>query len=299
MITTADKLAGIGFKIADEWIGTLLLAGLPEEYKLMIMGLENSGIPITGDAIKTKLLQDVKWERNVQNEGKELAFYSKSNKQQFQHKKMSKKGPRCYNCNKSDHLAADCWKRKEKTSKANMAEREDLRAFYTLHSTGIIDQVEWIIDSGASAHMSMNRNWFTDIQKSSLKQNIVVANQERLQVEGHGNIILKISDGKNKIDICAKEVLYVPGLSANLLSVSKIAKQGNKITFDSDGCKILNQNSEILATGTLQDDTYRLAKTKEHALHSTQYIDARIWHRRLGLESKIYGSIKRSRSNWN
>ncbi|KMQ83988.1 retrovirus-related pol polyprotein from transposon tnt 1-94, partial [Lasius niger] len=275
---------GIGFEIKDVWIGTLLLAGLPEEYKPIIMGLENSGTPITGDAIKTKLLQDVKWERNVHNEGKELAFYSKSNNQQFQRMKRTKKGPRCYNCNKSGHLAADCWKRREKTSKANTAETEDLRAFYALHSTGIIDQGKWIIDSGASAHMSINRSWFCDLQKSSLQQNIVVANQERLPVKGSGNIILKTCDGKDKKDICAKEVLYVPGLSANLLSVSKIAKQGNKIIFDSDGCKILDKNSEILATGTLQKDTYRLVKPKEHAhaLHSTQSIDARIWHRRLG-----------------
>ncbi|CAL1674589.1 unnamed protein product [Lasius platythorax] len=70
VITTAHELAGIGFKIGDEWIGTLLLLGLPEEYKPMIMGLENSGTPITGDTIKIKLLQDVKWEKNVHNKGR-------------------------------------------------------------------------------------------------------------------------------------------------------------------------------------------------------------------------------------
>ena len=56
IITTAHKLNGIGFNVADEWIGSLLLAGLPEEYKPMIMGLERSDTLITGDAIKTKLL---------------------------------------------------------------------------------------------------------------------------------------------------------------------------------------------------------------------------------------------------
>jgi len=60
VITTAHKLTNIGFEVSDEWIGTLLLAGLPDFYKSMIMGLESSGIRITGDTIKTKLLQDVK-----------------------------------------------------------------------------------------------------------------------------------------------------------------------------------------------------------------------------------------------
>ena len=37
-----------------------MLAGLPEQYKPMIMGIQSSGIKITGDSIKMKLLQDVK-----------------------------------------------------------------------------------------------------------------------------------------------------------------------------------------------------------------------------------------------
>lgn len=56
---TAHQLNGIGFNISEEWIGALLLCGLLEEYRSMIMALENSGIRITGDAIKTKLLQEV------------------------------------------------------------------------------------------------------------------------------------------------------------------------------------------------------------------------------------------------
>ena len=58
VITTAHQLRGIGFDINDEWVGTLLLAGLPEEYRPMIMALENSGLAISADVIKTKLLQE-------------------------------------------------------------------------------------------------------------------------------------------------------------------------------------------------------------------------------------------------
>lgn len=50
----------MGFEVNDEWVGTLLLAGLPDEYRPMIMGLESSGTKITGDSIKVKLLQNVK-----------------------------------------------------------------------------------------------------------------------------------------------------------------------------------------------------------------------------------------------
>jgi hypothetical protein len=52
VISTSHALNGIGFNISEEWIGTLLLAGLPEEYRPMIMALENSGLQITANFVK-------------------------------------------------------------------------------------------------------------------------------------------------------------------------------------------------------------------------------------------------------
>ncbi|KAK9679641.1 hypothetical protein QE152_g39832 [Popillia japonica] len=60
VITTAHKLSGCGLLVSDEWVGAILLAGLPESYGPMLMGLESSGIKITGSNIKVKLLQDIK-----------------------------------------------------------------------------------------------------------------------------------------------------------------------------------------------------------------------------------------------
>lgn len=56
MIETAQRLNGTGFTITEEWIGSLLLAGLSERYSPMIMAIEHSGISITADFIKSKLL---------------------------------------------------------------------------------------------------------------------------------------------------------------------------------------------------------------------------------------------------
>lgn len=53
---TAQRLNGTGFIITDEWIGSLLLAGLSDRYSPMIMAIEHSGISITADVIKSKLL---------------------------------------------------------------------------------------------------------------------------------------------------------------------------------------------------------------------------------------------------
>ncbi|KAI8120544.1 hypothetical protein CVS40_8203 [Lucilia cuprina] len=42
VVSTAQKLNGIGFGVSDEWIASILLKGLPAEYNPMIMSMESS-----------------------------------------------------------------------------------------------------------------------------------------------------------------------------------------------------------------------------------------------------------------
>ena len=111
IISTAHKLNSLNFEVRDEWIGTLLLAGLPDDYRPMIMGLENSGTPITGDSIETKLLQDV--EHNASGKGNENDSALFVNRNAGNNRKPRKtsdfnnqepKGPRCFACNKYGHF---------------------------------------------------------------------------------------------------------------------------------------------------------------------------------------------------
>lgn len=70
---TANKLNGIGFPVDDEWLSSILLAGLTDEYKPLILGLESSGIPIRADTVKSKLI-DV-----AMSTSKDSAFFGKRN----------------------------------------------------------------------------------------------------------------------------------------------------------------------------------------------------------------------------
>ncbi|XP_055545580.1 uncharacterized protein LOC129730329 [Wyeomyia smithii] len=129
MISTAHQLNRIGFPLNDKWIGMLLLAGLPQEYRPMVMGLENSGIEITGDIIKTKLLQET--DLSVVTMGsafisakkKTNGFHSNTNNSHCNtnysfnnanighghaYTNSKGKGPKCRRCEKFVHIARNC-----------------------------------------------------------------------------------------------------------------------------------------------------------------------------------------------
>jgi hypothetical protein len=109
VMSAAHKLNDLDGSISDDWIGTFLLAGLSDHYKPMIMAIENSGVAITSDYIKTKLLQDVKSSDNT-SAG---AFYSSKPQSNFNH---NSRGPRCFECGDYGHISTNCWKKNEPKS---------------------------------------------------------------------------------------------------------------------------------------------------------------------------------------
>lgn len=58
-----------------------------------------------------------------------------------------------------------------------------------------------------------------------------------------------------------KDVLYVPGLCANLISVSQVIKNSNSVVFEDEKCIVYNSRDEIIATASLVDDVYKLDRS--------------------------------------
>lgn len=85
VMTLCHKLTDAGLKVTDEWTGIFMLAGLPAEYKPMILGMESSGKVISSDAVKSKLLQDVAIVENTDDS--DVALFSKVKTKKFNRKK--------------------------------------------------------------------------------------------------------------------------------------------------------------------------------------------------------------------
>lgn len=78
-----------------------------------------------------------------------------------------------------------------------------------------------------------------------------------------------------------KNVLHVPGLAANLLSVSKIVENGNIVSFDKNGCTIKNSDEKVLLKCKSTCGVYKVEPRNLCML--TKVADSAMdWHRRLG-----------------
>ena len=76
-----------------------------------------------------------------------------------------------------------------------------------------IYSIPWIIDSGASDHMTSTSNFFLSYTPCAGHEKVRIADGTFSPIAGKGSVQISPS-------ICLKSVLHVPKLACNLLSVS-------------------------------------------------------------------------------
>lgn len=91
----------------------------------------------------------------------------------------------------------------------------------------------WIVDSGVTSHISNSKELYEVFQPLEKTQQITLGDGCRLEAVGIVVVALrlKLSGAKSKVGRL-KDVLYVPDLAYNLLSVPKITEAGKEVTFD-------------------------------------------------------------------
>lgn len=120
---------------------------------------------------------------------------------------------------------------------------------------------EWIVDSGCTSHLSHEIPGIAYAKGSG--QNILIASGESIPVTGKGSVELKLMRDDRSIMHCTLgEVLHVPGLSQNLLSVRQVCASGKKVLFEKDKCTIFD-SSTVYGRATVRDGLYRMDVASE------------------------------------
>ena len=104
-------------------------------------------------------------------------------------------------------------------------------------STQMEKNSPWIVDSGASDHMIGNATLFHTYSPSSGNFMVRIADGSLSKMAGIGSVA--ITD-----DLILKSVLFVPNLTCNLLSISKLTKNLSCVTnFFSNHCEFQDLES--------------------------------------------------------
>ncbi|KAF8652313.1 hypothetical protein HU200_062840 [Digitaria exilis] len=106
--------------------------------------------------------------------------------------------------------------------------------FMFVHGRGPIDFM-FILDSGASVHATPRYYLLKDLKAVAAGQSVLAANGKKLHICGRGCVSLD--------NITLYDVNYIPGLTANIVSVSKLMKLDYEINFLGTECVIKDTRS--------------------------------------------------------
>ncbi|KAL1433344.1 hypothetical protein MTO96_012639 [Rhipicephalus appendiculatus] len=252
------KLSNAGYAFIDREVALVMLMGLPETYEQLILKLEQDEETLTTRTVKTRLLiEKRKLRRSIEctsdEERRTTALISKARSkiESKQHNEKvhpatakkdekknrqctsstQKKKVRCFACGKIGHIAKDCDqfsdegddRPKRNPPQARIATQVALCA----KNLATAHPYVWRLDSGATDHMMSHRTKFKDFKPC--ESAVETANRESMSVTGRGKVQIQLSEECGGAYVTLEDVLYVPDLNGNLLSVGRIAERGGSM----------------------------------------------------------------------
>lgn len=119
------------------------------------------------------------------------------------------------------------------SSSSDEEQIEEVNLVAMLSQLATRDETEWILDSGARSHFSNSKQSLSNFAATTTSANVTTAGGAQLPVTGKG----KVKFPGNK---AMSNVLYVPSIQKNLLSVGQLADQGHNVLFTSRHCYVMD-----------------------------------------------------------
>ena len=187
--------------------------------------------------------------------------------------------PHCQLCRQNGHYANTCPQLHTFASKSVPGEADLAKAFLANCRVNP-PSPDWFVDSGASDHMVSS--------KASVNQPEPFFGDGSVHF-GNGNTLPITSIGTSSLinGLCLRDVLVVPNLTKNLLSISKLTYDNNvDVVFSKYLCSIQDRaTKQVLAQGKRDRGLYVISNKPEvRAFSATKHPKAsfELWHSRLG-----------------
>ncbi|UYV74013.1 hypothetical protein LAZ67_11001828 [Cordylochernes scorpioides] len=309
----------LGNSIEEEEFVDAFIKALPTKYNIIVMQLSSISDPGILDIrrIVQLYLERYKFQEKEENPNAYKMFTKENvhfNRNTTFENTRPKRKIQCFICSKYGHKANDCWynpknkgenstrknngpqsnthswKTRQNVPRATAAKVKEEQTFTTISKEEEIKEDKyqgWILDSGATCHMTSSLEQMKDIQPDERK--IVLADGSYTKSNYIGNVKL---NGVNHF-LILNNVLHVPSLTDNLISVNKLVQENNKVIFDQKGGHIIDQAGYTIITANKVGDLYFIKgnNNKIDITFKVTNIPWEVWHKRLGHINDQYMEI--------
>lgn len=121
-----------------------------------------------------------------------------------------------------------------------------------------IETNAWVLDTGASFHVTSCREFFKTFQNGVFGK-VLLADNKSLDIVGIGDVLLKLTNGKSWL---LRDVRYVPQLKHNSISAGQLSSQECGVTFELSRWKVTKE-ARVIAEGRKLNTLYVLESHNE------------------------------------
>lgn len=294
------ELKSTGAMIEEVDVVCHLLLTLSLEYDAVVTALETlSTDQLKLSFVKNRLLDEEAKRSNVlDSDNKHVAFATKQSKDsnaKFKGKNKAKFTFQCHNCGKYGHKRADCRKpqkdNKGESGSANLTTENSKKKSTTekefafnVEAKISAETVTWFLDSSATEHLARSSEKLENLRALRSPIQIYVAKSgQKLTATECGDFKVRTQVNGLICSIMIKDVLLVPNLQFNLLSVRRLEMNGYTIHFG-NGKGIIRRGNCVVAVAYRKDRLYELdfCATSVAANLCNIEDDVEVWHKRYG-----------------
>ncbi len=288
----ARSVTNLGLPLSDRLVAIAIISSLPPSMSTLRTVLSTTSSPTAAYVLSQVILDE---QRRVRESGMgATAFFAKAVKKgKGKDKKSEDKSKKyCSHCKICGHDVSECRKLKKEqeakggasnspsskpTASAKVASTDSTTADTTvqLFTAHIIDppnseesahafrahstpnlQNQCLLDSGASCTMSSHRSWFHSFTPLPTPIRVILGDDSSIDATRTGQIHVHMKANGQWHPAILRDVLFVPDLHGNLLSVTHLTHCGAHIQFSGQACHISDQRGDRTCDGHLQGNLY-------------------------------------------
>lgn len=300
-----DQLSGMGIKFDDEVMGLWLLNTLPESWEIFRVSITNSapnGVVSLQMAKSGALNEEMRRKAHgsssqsevlvTENRGRTQKRDSKGSRENSRSKSKGRyKNIECHHCHKMGHIKKNCFllkkenrdkKGKQKSKDQDDGDRvtattsdDDLVILRDYDSVNLVsDESMWIIDSGATLHVTPRKEFFTSYSSGDFGV-LKMGNDGMSKVIGVGDVCLQTNMG---MKLLLRGVKHAPDVRFNLISVQMLDDSGYDNHFGSGKWK-LSKGNLVVARGEKMSKLYcTKALVARDSVNAVDMDTSSLWH---------------------